>query len=611
MKKIQVSFLNGTAAEAMPGMRLSDVCTTIGFPINMVCGGNGICRKCMVEIIADGRAETVLACQYLVERDIQVRRVLYASEKSIKILTSNEEFETKVQPGITYLDLNESDFAPQHCGSFASVLAERYHLRVTSAALSRLSRELDMEREEKAYRFILRGDAVIDVIRSGQARTIYGAAIDIGTTTVVCYLYDLISGEPTGTYSALNRQVKYGSDVITRIQYCTRFPGDQGVNTLRREIQQTINDLLAQAQADGIDTLSIYQVMLCGNSTMQHLFLGFYPKRLGVAPFHSITHGQVTISGNASGLLVNPAAEVVFMPLLGGFVGADMACVLLSLPDDDRPRLVFDLGTNGEIAFGTAKGYTVTSTACGPALEGAGLTYGMVASAGAIQHVYLRENRSILLDIIGESAPVGICGSGSIDTFAVLLRAGVINARGQMLSRRQYEERYGEDDLSRRLITASISGKEIKCFVLAFAEEYGMKENICFTQLDARELQKAKGAVSAGWKILLRICGTEPEKLSEICLAGSFGNYLNTDNARWIGLLPDCPGVPIRSIGNAAGTGVQMCLINQDLRQKCEEIKKHTVHQELNYYPDFNATYLKELQSLPSPAEDPHGEATM
>ncbi|BBO81907.1 hypothetical protein DSCO28_24730 [Desulfosarcina ovata subsp. sediminis] len=602
---VNVNFVfDNHVFKAEKGMLLSEICSLAGYPQDMVCGGKGTCGKCVVEIIDADQPKTVLSCQYPVVDDIIVQRIVNPANRKVKILTANTRLDCRINPDLSYLRLTKSDFVPDYCSSFAAKLLEKYQLTITYPALKQLSHLTRLENPDLTYTLVTYRNKIIDAVIDEANIHIYGVAIDIGTTTVVCYLYDMTSFTLVGTYSALNQQTELGADVITRIHYCVNHRQEQGINVLRRQIVDTINDLLNQSVKDGVALNRIYQAVLCGNSTMQHLFLGLYPESLGMAPFVSMSHDFMEVSGREAGLQIHPEAAVTFLPLMGAFVGADTMSVLVSLPDDDKVRLIFDLGTNGEIACGSAKRYMVTSTACGPALEGAGLACGMRASAGAIQHFHIDENKNILLDIIDDASAIGICGSGIIDIYAELLKNGVINARGRMLTEEAYENEYGKDNLSCRLARVHVADHEVNAFILAFPEENGNHAAVYFTQLDAREIQKAKGAIAAGCRILTSNYGISIEEVGEICLAGAFGNYLDIKNAQFVGLLPQCKTVAVHSIGNGAGTGVQLFLLDKAISQKCRKIQKNAVHQELNLHPDFNRIYLEEMQSIHTASAD-------
>ncbi|MEG0378142.1 MAG: ASKHA domain-containing protein, partial [Eubacterium sp.] len=337
-------------------------------------------------------------------------------------------------------------------------------------------------------------------------------------------------------------------------------------------------------QKSEIDTMDIYATVYCGNSTMAHLFLELNPKHLGLAPFIGFSKDAVSMKGADLPLPVNPKGTITFMPLLGGFVGADTTAVLLGLPRDKKMRLMIDLGTNGEIAVGNCDKYYVASTACGPALEGAGLTMGMRGTAGAIEKVNCIDG-IITCNVIGKTAPKGFCGSGIVDAIAMLFKEGLIAKRGNFikgdaLDAHPLKDRFGVTEENQRY------------FVVVKAEDNPEGKDIIITQKDIRAVQLAKAAIYTGCCLLAENYGIKGSDLEEIVLAGAFGNYIDVDNAQYIGLLPKIENVPVRSIGNGAGTGAQLYLLSQLEAEVCNTIPDITTHIELATDPKFTETYM-------------------
>ena len=582
--KIYFSFADKTE-EFEKGIKLSEACEKAGFAQDLVCGGNGKCGKCAVEIVCGGNSETVLSCGYEVQEDIEVVHIFNRADRKVNVLTANSKLDCAINPMLSYLHVKGSDIMPEHCDSFEGKIYEKYKLKLSYPALLKLSETASVDAKDRGFNFAVFNDTVID-INDEKDDKVYGMAIDIGSTTVAAYLYDMKNAQLINTYSSLNAQTALGADVISRIGYCIK--NEDGTEVMQKKVCDTINKLLTEAkEVDGIDTSKIYHMVLCGNSTMQHLFLGLYPKSLGNAPFVSTTHSTVQIKAKELPLELNPNCEVTFLPLLGGFVGADTTAVLIGLEDDGNVRLAIDLGTNGEIAVGTSDRYVIASTACGPALEGAGLSCGMRAAAGAVQHFTINDDGTVTLDVIGGIEPTGICGSGIIDILAELIKHNVINKRGQLLSKDKYISKFGEDKLSERLI--KVDG--VNAFLVSGEGETA----VTFTQLDAREIQKAKAAIMAGCLTIIKKYGIDSKEIHEVCLAGAFGNYLSVEQAQLIGLFPDIEGVPVRSIGNGAGTGVQMYLLDKGSVKKCNKVQANADHTELNFEEGFMDTYFDEM----------------
>ena len=585
MSKVKVNFaFDDRQIEVEAGQKLSTICEEAGYSQDLVCGGNGKCGKCTVEINAGGVEQTVLSCRYEVNEDITVVKIFNLANRKVNVLTTNSDLHCNINPKLEYLHVKGSDIVPDHCSSFMTKIHDKYRLNITYRALQKLSFLAEVHNDNKDYYFVIYDNDIIDVSTTDDP--LYGLAVDIGSTTVAAYLYDMKEDKQISVYSQLNEQTTLGADVISRISYAMK--NEDGVGILREKVCSTINELLRQAREDdGFDTSKIYHAVFCGNSTMQHLFLGLYPGSLGHAPFVSTTHHIVEMPARETPLDLNPDCMISFLPLLGGFVGADTTAVLIGLPDDDKFRLTLDLGTNGELAVGNDERCLACSTACGPALEGAGLSSGMRAAVGALQHFRINDDGSVYLDVIGGVEPIGICGSGIIDILGELVRVGLVNERGQLLTKDKWVRKFGENPIADRVVTLE---NDIKAFLVSDGEK-----KVYLTQLDIREIQKAKGAIAAGCATLIKEYGIQPEELTEICLAGAFGNYLDVDQAQRIGLFPTIEGVPVRSVGNGAGTGVQMFLLDKASVAKCYKIQRNVSHIELDFIPGFQDTFFDQM----------------
>jgi uncharacterized 2Fe-2S/4Fe-4S cluster protein (DUF4445 family) len=370
-----------------------------------------------------------------------------------------------------------------------------------------------------------------------EPRTGRGAAIDLGTTTLVVQVVDLGSGEVVRVESALNPQARYGADVMSRLQFDLRQPGQLG-----RLIRQELGRML------GLEPLR--EVLLAGNTAMHHLFCGLDVEPLTRAPFLSSTLGGYRFADGELGW-PGPAE---FLPCLGGFVGSDLLCGIVAthLDEQTEPRALFDIGTNGEVVVGSAQGIRCASTAAGPAFEGGRIGAGMRAGTGAIDSVRVREG-GLDCHVIGGGAARGICGSGLVDAAACGVELGLIAANGRL------------QNVDRRLPLAG---------------------GVALAQSDIRELQLAKGAMAAGLRML---AGGGVEK---ICLAGAFGNYIRQASARTIGLLPD--DLPVEPVGNSALRGARMLLLAPSSRQsRLRKVGELTRHVELAADPDFQYLYAE------------------
>jgi uncharacterized 2Fe-2S/4Fe-4S cluster protein (DUF4445 family) len=364
-----------------------------------------------------------------------------------------------------------------------------------------------------------------------------GAIIDLGTTTLVVQVVDLTTGEVQRVETALNPQARYGADVMSRLQYELRRPGELG-----RLIRQSLAGMV------GVEPLR--EVLVAGNTAMHHLFCSLDVAPLTRAPFASPTLGGYRFENSDLGW----PGPVEFLPCLGGFVGSDLLCgiVATQLDEQTRPCALFDIGTNGEVVVGSNQGIVCASTAAGPAFEGGRIGVGMRAGTGAIDTVHVREG-GFDCHVIGGGPARGICGSGLVDAAACGVELGMISANGRLTN------------ADKRLPLA---------------------EGISLSQGDIRELQLAKGAMAAGLRML---AGGGVEKL---CLAGAFGNYIRQTSARAIGLLPE--DLAVEPVGNSALRGARALLLTPSTRHaRLQKIAALSRHVELAADSDFQYIYAE------------------
>lgn len=576
MKTCEIFFHHSNSTLTVPQNTLiSDACALAGNPLDLVCGGKGTCGKCLVAIRTDNVKQNVLACATVITEDISIYLSDEQISKEAQILGFGEK-SFHFNPVIRKIHLGKDQLTPLSYGSFIEQISYHHNLSFTYASVSKTAHMIT-DSSTDGLTLIVDNSSVIDVQPGDNTSSLYGLAVDIGTTTVVGYLYDLTDGRLLGTYSALNDQLDRGADVISRIMHCNM--SDNGTQELHDKIMHTINRLIDKAEKEHHDLKShLFYMVLCGNSTMQHLFHGFNPTSLGQYPFVSINGDSLLSMGSNYALNCPDTCSVVFLPLLGGFVGADTLSVLLTANADKKRRLVIDLGTNGEIAVGNQDLYYVASTACGPALEGAGITFGMRGTISAIEGFEM-VNGDIQYEVIGKGKPSGICGSGIVDIVAEMLRQGLIDKTGKMNKKSELISEY--NGMTAFMVTSpenSLDGK-----------------GIYVTQKDIRQIQLAKSAIKTGCLLLLEKFGIEGHELDEILLSGAFGNYINVRNAEYIGLIPKFEGVPVLSIGNGAGAGVQKYLLDKDQAAASLMIKKNTKHVELASDPQFQTLYIANM----------------
>jgi uncharacterized 2Fe-2S/4Fe-4S cluster protein (DUF4445 family) len=415
----------------------------------------------------------------------------------------------------------------------------------------------------------------------------FGLAIDIGTTSVVTTLMELESGEQMASVSSLNPQAVFGGDLMSRIAFAQFDAGN--LRKLQTRIIGLLNQHIEQlVRESGVPAKWIYKVVIVGNTCMHHLLLGIDPSYVGLAPYAPVMRHPLALPARELFLKVNPEARVCLLPLVAGFVGADAVAVVLAtrLDETSEVRFAVDIGTNGEVLLGSRDRLWACSAPAGPALEGAQIRHGMRAALGAIDRVGLAD-AELQLHTIGEAAAQGICGSGLIDAIAVLLDARVIDSTGLI-------DVDGRDRLPRGLRDRVMMRGEERVVILARPGEAGAAQEILLTQDDIRQVQLCKGAIASGVAMLQRIAGVSDEQISELMLAGGFGNYLSIRSALRIGIIPSAlPESKVRYVGNAAALGAQLALVSEAERQRAEQIARRIEHVSLAAHPDFQDIFVE------------------
>jgi uncharacterized 2Fe-2S/4Fe-4S cluster protein (DUF4445 family) len=388
-----------------------------------------------------------------------------------------------------------------------------------------------------------------------EPRVGFGAAIDLGTTTLAAQIVDLSTGEVLAVETALNPQARHGADVMSRIQYDLQHPGE-----LTALIRRTLGQMLARLACDR----ALEEVLIAGNTAMHHLFCGLSVTPLAAVPFLSAELAERRFSARELGWAIEVRSTVRFLPCLGGFVGSDLLAGIVAtrLGQQSATRVLFDIGTNGEIVLGSRDGILCASTAAGPAFEGGRISAGMTARAGAIDAVRVRDG-AYQCHVLGGQAARGICGSGLVDAAACTLALGRILPNGR---------------------------------IAGGAKTLRLTESVALTQSDIRELQLAKGAMAAGLKILHRQHAGAPPR--SLWLAGAFGSYIKEAAARAIGLLPQ--DVAVQPVGNSALRGARMLLLTPTHREALlVRLCALTTHMELAAEPAFQDTFAGSMAFVP------------
>ena len=470
----------------------------------------------------------------------------------------------------------------------AAALAERFGLRrpeIDYPALLGLPHALRQGNWTVTAAVLLEREIL--AVFPGEVEETYGLAIDVGSTTVAGYLCSLRTGRIIGAESLMNPQVIYGDDVIARITYVMDNP--DGMKKMRGAIIEGLNLLIRTVTGDhGLSPADILEITLVGNTVMHHLFLGIDPRALGFSPFTPAVHRSLDIKARDLGLEAHPAANVHILPVEAGFVGADNVGVLIAEEPYRRDEmvLIIDVGTNGEMVMGNKNRLLSASCATGPALEGAHIRFGMRAAPGAIERIQIDpETLEVSFKIIGEerwrpefriTGARGICGSGIIDGVAELYRAGIIDKSG----------RFRTDLTTPRL--RSTDGKPE--FVIAWPEETSLGAAITIGQRDVRSVQLAKGALYTGAKAMMKRLGIA--KLDRVILAGAFGSYIDKGSAMILGMFPDCDLDHVSSVGNAAGDGARIALLNRDKRLEADTIAGQVEYLELTLAKEFQEEFM-------------------
>ncbi len=426
----------------------------------------------------------------------------------------------------------------------------------------------------------------------------YAIAFDLGTTTVVATLLDLVTGTPVAVASMLNKQQPFGGDVISRISATMMDP--DAAERLRVAACETLAELAAQVcREGGVDPAHVYEAAIAGNATMTALALGIDPEPLGVAPFIMSTATPPSVLAADLGLAVHPRARVMLFPALGAYVGGDIVAGMLAsgMDRDKRTRLFIDVGTNCEIVLSNGDRILSTAAPAGPAFEGGAIRCGMRADDGAIEVITLvpeGEDAGVTLGVIGDVEPKGLCGSGLVDAVAELVRVGLLDASGRFVADEVAKEL--APGLADRLTMLDSERGQERVFVLhREAVDSDPADCVVLTQRDVRELQFAKAAISTGWTLLLEELGLEHRDVQQVLLAGSFGSYLSAASAIRIGLVPKLPVLRIVAAGNVAGEGAKMALLSIRERAGALALLEEVTYVELSDRPEFNDKFVEQL----------------
>ncbi len=621
---------SGRRGQVAEGSNLLEAARQLGVDLESICGGRQTCGKCQVIVEAGSFAKhgilssedhlspveaaeqaccsahgivgRRLACAAEVLGDLlisvpeesQARKQIVAkaaTERAIEVKPAVRQVFVEVDP--PGLEDGRSDWS-----RLVQALQRQWGLTdlvIDFAALGGL--QLALRQGQHKVTVSLWQDREVLRVQPGYVESAWGLAIDVGSTTVVVHLCDLRTGALVATQAAMNPQVRYGEDLMSRVSYAMTEP--QGTERMHRAIIRALNDLAGQAaEAAGIAGTDILDVVMVGNPVMHHLFLGIDPVELGGAPFALAISDRLDLRASDIGLRLNPAARLHVLPCIAGHVGADHVAVLLAEAPQtqDDITLLIDVGTNAELSLGSRRRMVCASSPTGPAFEGAQITHGQRAAPGAIERV--RIDRVTLepsyrligveewigpdrqMDLPQAARATGICGSGIIEVVAEMFLAGILGADG----------RFSEEAamLSPRLRLQD--GGRVSEYVLVQAEATATGRAIVVTQNDVRAIQLAKGALYAGARLLMK--ELKVTKVECIILAGAFGSYIDPFHAMVLGMIPDCDLERVHAVGNAAGDGARIALLNMGQREEAARLAVWVEHVQTAIAPDFQDEFV-------------------
>lgn len=589
-----------------------------GVYVNQVCSGEGMCGRCRV-IIREGDAFAeptvhltrdeiqrgyVLACKCYPRTDLVVEVPIESrlegkprptDEDTIRfsatrvLVGEGRPFAHSPLSWKQFLDLPRptlDDSIADQERLFREITREEGH-PILQMGLNQL-KQLDHLLRENDWQVTAtlgqRGGTVevLQVEGGDTSKRNYGVAVDIGTTTVVAHLVDLVDPKTIGRQATYNAQIQYGEDIISRIMYAGSH---EKLAQLTSSVLNDINNLIAGlVDSTGVSLHDITFVLCAGNTTMTHLLLGLNPSSIRIEPYTPVAAAPPVIRASEAGIRINPRGLLGCVPSIACYVGGDVvAGVLVSgMAQSEEPSLLIDVGTNAEIVVGNRDWMVCCSASAGPTFEGGGISCGMRATRGAIERLNIgRHGQAISYSVIGGGNPLGLCGSGLIDTIASLLRNGCLERSGAFV----------REDKSGRLRQGN-DGLE---FVLVEAANTADGKDIVITQADLQNFIRSKGAIYHASECLLEEVGLHFSDLQNVFISGGFGNYLDVGKSVTIGMLPDLPADVFQFIGNGSVQGAKMMLLSREAQQEAELIASRMTYIELSTSARFMNDYTSAL----------------
>lgn len=615
---------SGRRGKVEAGKTILTASHELGVDIESVCGSSKVCGKCKVKI-EEGYFEkfgiesrvshlsplTQQEQKYMKSKEIEENYrfacatevhgdiLVFVPEESRGaqqiVLETGKERVFTLDPAVRkyYVELEPATLE-DHRGDFERLreaLCAKYSKLGENLAMDYfVLRKLPLvlrKGEWKVTVTIWQGREIID-IEPGFNEKIVGVGIDIGTTTVAAYLCDLHTGKVLSKKSMMNPQVRYGEDVLSRISYS--MMEDNGLEKMHNTMVESINTLIRKMTEEvGLLAIDVQEIVLVFNTVMHHIALNIDPKFMGRSPFAPAIKQSMDIKARDLKIEINPCGNIHVLPIEAGFVGADNMAVLIAEEPykHDEMRLVIDIGTNGEIDVGNKHNMLSTSCATGPALEGAQIKFGMRAAPGAIENLRINpETLEPRYKVIGNEVwypedkklgAKGICGSGIIDAIAELFKAGIIGPSGRFNK--------GLEEFPR--VRKGPDGRME--YVICWSDETSIGQDISITIGDVRAVQLAKSALYVGAKYLMEKLGVE--HIDSVTLAGAFGSFIDVESAMVIGMFPNCNLDKVKAVGNAAGDGAQIALLNKEKRVEADRVAKEVFFVETAIESDFQQRF--------------------
>ncbi len=591
--------------EVVRGTTILDAAQRAGLSMNVVCGGQGKCGKCVV-YIQSGKTEfdaqkygrfftpeelakgACLACETLVQGDLQVMVPESTLIQEQKILIEGEDNPIDFRPSVKkyFVELHPptlSDPSPDLSRLLWGIQksggpeAEKMYVPLeVLREIPSILRHSDWK-VTATIGLVPGGYRCIDLQENDTSGRVYGAAVDLGSTTVVVYLWDLVSGKVVGVASNYNKQISCGEDILARVNYARK----NGLTRLQALATESINSAITSAcNTAGIDRDDIYEVVVAGNTVMTHMLLGIDPAYMIAEPYVPVVRRALSVAASRIGIACNPNGGLFAFPAVSDFIGGDIIADILAcgMAERDEISLLIDIGTNFEVVLGNREWMFSCAGAAGPALEGGEVLFGMRANPGAIEKITIDAGTlKPKFSTINNIKPRGICGSGLIDLLAELLETCVIDRTGR--------------------INTEIDNPRIRKinhfpeFVIAWAKETDIKKDIVITENDIKNLIMSKASIHAACVTLMKEAGISRHEITTIYFAGAFGNYLDKKNATTIGLIPEIDINQIHNLGNGAVVGANIALVNRRVRKQLDEIAHKIGYIELNAENAFMDEY--------------------